>query len=243
MEMTRRIMTNVAAPEGNRGPMGQFIRACESMDNVECLVIRIVGGSSRCQFGSSLWRSSGGGAAMSKRPTNMPSPTSRKRRELVRHRKCGVFARLESYLLSEHHVSRHQRSERHNTPTGQRDTVLPQLLNVASGAKMNAVLFPAGAADHVKIAKRIELGALLGRQPGSEKPQPSHCWIVRLTSPPIQPAERLSTTGSHCCAPEHCSPANQPWEEQDLFRDRIERLYPARLAPSCSLSGDKAGPS
>jgi hypothetical protein len=29
MEMTRRIMTNVAAPEGNRGPMGQFIRARE----------------------------------------------------------------------------------------------------------------------------------------------------------------------------------------------------------------------
>jgi len=27
MEMTRRIMTNVAAPEGNRGPMGQFVRA------------------------------------------------------------------------------------------------------------------------------------------------------------------------------------------------------------------------
>jgi hypothetical protein len=24
MEMTRRVMTNVAAPEGNRGPMGQF---------------------------------------------------------------------------------------------------------------------------------------------------------------------------------------------------------------------------
>jgi hypothetical protein len=29
MEMTRRIMTNVAAPEGNRGPMGQFVRARE----------------------------------------------------------------------------------------------------------------------------------------------------------------------------------------------------------------------
>jgi hypothetical protein len=27
MEMTRRIMTNVAAPEGNRGPMGQFVKA------------------------------------------------------------------------------------------------------------------------------------------------------------------------------------------------------------------------
>ena len=32
---------------------------------------------------------------------------------------------------------------------------------------MNAVLFPAGAAYDVKIAERIELGALLGRQPGS----------------------------------------------------------------------------
>ena len=32
MEMTRRIMTNVAAPEGNRGPMGQFIRAREYPD-------------------------------------------------------------------------------------------------------------------------------------------------------------------------------------------------------------------
>jgi hypothetical protein len=29
MEMTRRVMTNVAAPEGNRGPMGQFVRARE----------------------------------------------------------------------------------------------------------------------------------------------------------------------------------------------------------------------
>src|SRR5262249_54861680 len=29
MEYTRRIMTNVAAPEGNRGPMGQFIKARE----------------------------------------------------------------------------------------------------------------------------------------------------------------------------------------------------------------------
>jgi len=27
MEYTRRIMTNVAAPEGTRGPMGQFIKA------------------------------------------------------------------------------------------------------------------------------------------------------------------------------------------------------------------------
>jgi hypothetical protein len=27
MEMTRRIMTNVEKPEGNRGPMGQFVRA------------------------------------------------------------------------------------------------------------------------------------------------------------------------------------------------------------------------
>ncbi|MFO1036256.1 MAG: DUF1254 domain-containing protein [Geminicoccaceae bacterium] len=27
MEFTRRVMTNVAAPEGNRGPMGQFVRA------------------------------------------------------------------------------------------------------------------------------------------------------------------------------------------------------------------------
>src|SRR5689334_4788994 len=26
MEMTRRVITNVAAPEGTRGPMGQFIR-------------------------------------------------------------------------------------------------------------------------------------------------------------------------------------------------------------------------
>jgi hypothetical protein len=32
MEMTRRIMTNVAAPEGNRGPMGQFIRARQYPD-------------------------------------------------------------------------------------------------------------------------------------------------------------------------------------------------------------------
>jgi hypothetical protein len=32
MEMTRRIMTNVAAPEGSRGPMGQFIRAREYPD-------------------------------------------------------------------------------------------------------------------------------------------------------------------------------------------------------------------
>src|SRR5512137_1331005 len=27
MEYTRRIMTNVEKPEGNRGPMGQFVRA------------------------------------------------------------------------------------------------------------------------------------------------------------------------------------------------------------------------
>src|ERR1700719_1956476 len=27
MEITRRIMTNVAAPVGNRGPMGQFVKA------------------------------------------------------------------------------------------------------------------------------------------------------------------------------------------------------------------------
>ena len=27
MEMTRRVMTNVAAPEGTRAPMGQFIKA------------------------------------------------------------------------------------------------------------------------------------------------------------------------------------------------------------------------
>src|ERR1700750_3295975 len=27
MEMTRRVMTNAAAPEGSRGPMGQFVRA------------------------------------------------------------------------------------------------------------------------------------------------------------------------------------------------------------------------
>src|SRR5580698_73873 len=27
METTRRIMTNVALPEGNRGPMGQFVKA------------------------------------------------------------------------------------------------------------------------------------------------------------------------------------------------------------------------
>jgi hypothetical protein len=32
MEMTRRIMTNVTAPEGSRGPMGQFIRAREYPD-------------------------------------------------------------------------------------------------------------------------------------------------------------------------------------------------------------------
>ena len=32
MEYTRRIMTNVAAPEGNRGPMGQFIKARQYPD-------------------------------------------------------------------------------------------------------------------------------------------------------------------------------------------------------------------
>jgi hypothetical protein len=32
MEMTRRVMTNVAAPEGNRGPMGQFVRARQYPD-------------------------------------------------------------------------------------------------------------------------------------------------------------------------------------------------------------------
>jgi hypothetical protein len=32
MELTRRIMTNVVAPEGNRGPMGQFIRARQYPD-------------------------------------------------------------------------------------------------------------------------------------------------------------------------------------------------------------------
>lgn len=32
MEFTRRIMTNVAAPAGNRGPMGQFVRAREYPD-------------------------------------------------------------------------------------------------------------------------------------------------------------------------------------------------------------------
>ena len=29
MEMTRRVMTNVATPQANRGPMGQFIKARE----------------------------------------------------------------------------------------------------------------------------------------------------------------------------------------------------------------------
>src|SRR5262249_52574155 len=33
MEYTRRIMTNVAAPEGNRGPMGQFIKARQYPDS------------------------------------------------------------------------------------------------------------------------------------------------------------------------------------------------------------------
>src|ERR1700741_2595023 len=111
-------------------------------------------------------------------------------------------------------------------------------MNVGAGAKMNAVPFPAGASDHVKIAKRIELGALLGRQPGSEKPQPPHCWLVRLTSPLIQPSECPSTTG---CAPgQHRSPASQAWEEQDLFRGWIERFYPASLAGRCPFSCDKA---
>ena len=32
MEMTRRVMTNVAKPEANRGPMGQFVRAREYPD-------------------------------------------------------------------------------------------------------------------------------------------------------------------------------------------------------------------
>ncbi|MGE3292738.1 MAG: DUF1254 domain-containing protein, partial [Geminicoccaceae bacterium] len=32
MEFTRRVMTNVAAPEGTRAPMGQFIRAREYPD-------------------------------------------------------------------------------------------------------------------------------------------------------------------------------------------------------------------
>ena len=32
MEMTRRIMTNVATPEGNRGPMGQFVKARQYPD-------------------------------------------------------------------------------------------------------------------------------------------------------------------------------------------------------------------
>ena len=32
MEMTRRVMTNVAAPQGNRGPMGQFIKARQYPD-------------------------------------------------------------------------------------------------------------------------------------------------------------------------------------------------------------------
>ena len=79
--------------------------------------------------------------------------------------------------------------ERHNTPAGPRGTVLAQLLNVGAGAKMNAVLFPAGAAYHVKIAESIELGALLGRQPGSEKPQPLYLGRVLLTSDFVQPAE------------------------------------------------------
>ena len=39
---------------------------------------------------------------------------------------------------------------------------------------MNTKCFPAGAAYHVKIAESIELGALLGRQPRSEKPQAPH---------------------------------------------------------------------
>jgi hypothetical protein len=32
MEMTRRVMTNVAAPRGNRGPMGQFVKVRQYPD-------------------------------------------------------------------------------------------------------------------------------------------------------------------------------------------------------------------
>ena len=54
---------------------------------------------------------------------------------------------------------------------------------------MNTICFPADAAYHVKIAESIELGALMGRQPRSEKPQAPYLGRVLLTSDFVRPAK------------------------------------------------------
>ena len=71
--------------------------------------------------------------------------------------------------MREHNVARGEITVRHKAPTNFGPARNVDLMHVRRGAAVDAVTLFAIAADDVKVSLGIELSALLGRQPGSQK--------------------------------------------------------------------------
>ena len=71
--------------------------------------------------------------------------------------------------MREHNVAGGEITVRHKAPANFGPARNVDLMHVRRGAIVDTVTLSAIAADDVKISFGIELGALLGRQPGSQK--------------------------------------------------------------------------
>jgi hypothetical protein len=71
--------------------------------------------------------------------------------------------------LSEHDVARDQITSGRKTPANSAATIGFDLMYVRHGAVVNTIYLSTVAADDIKISFGVELGALLGREPVSQK--------------------------------------------------------------------------
>jgi len=93
----------------------------------------------------------------------IPGRRKRQRRKSVCDREGRQFICFQSYLLSEHDVTRNQITLRNETPSHLWIAGLVHLSNVGRLSIMDAVSLSGLAADNVKIIHCIKLRALLLR--------------------------------------------------------------------------------
>ena len=123
----------------------------------------------------------------------IPGRRKRQRRKSVCDREGRQFICFQSYLLSEHDVTRNQITLRNETPSHLWIAGLVHLSNVGSLPIVDAVSLSAVAADHVEKIHRVKLRALLCRQPTAQKTPPACFCSVSPAEAPVKFPKRTGT--------------------------------------------------
>jgi hypothetical protein len=100
---------------------------------------------------------------------------------------------LQSYLLCEHDVTRHQIAFGHETPSHLRIAGLVHLSNVGRVAIKDAVSFAGAAADNVEEIHRVKLRALFLRKPMPQEAHPRRFSSVSPADRSVKSPERART--------------------------------------------------